>query len=155
MGHGNRESLQHSHDRVGDGDKTAQTFGEIISRHGSSDWIDSMMDFVMPVVQPYVKDWADWLEVLINFWECEDASAINSTLSILAFTLAFITFASTDVCVRMVTLLSILGFFIHQPLSSRYEKYFQVFAPYHWDFWNVPTHSEMSFRYLRTQAKDI
>jgi hypothetical protein len=55
----------------------------------------------------------------------------------------------------MSTALAILGFFIHQPLSSRYAKYFQVLVPLHWVFWGVPTHTETSFRYLRTQAESI
>jgi hypothetical protein len=155
MGHENRDALQHSHDRAGDGDETAQTFGEMISRHGSSNWTDSMMDAVLPVLQPYVKDWADWMEVSMNFWECEDTTATNWMLSLLVLTLAFVTFANTDVCLRGLTLSTILGFFLHQPLSSRFPRYVQVLVPYHWIFWNVPTQAEASFKYLWIEAEGI
>jgi hypothetical protein len=153
MGNLNRENLCHSHNRAGDDDETPQTLGELIGRHGSEHWMDSMMSSVLPVVQPHVENWADWMEVLMNFGD--DVQSTYLVLFLLVFMLALITCTSTDVCVRILTLSTIFGFFVHQPCSSRFSRYLQVLVPFHWILWNVPTHLEKSFCYLRIEAMGI
>jgi hypothetical protein len=154
LGYQNTGALQESLDRVRNGSETPQTLGELIGKHGSSDWMEPLMETVLPLVQPVVKNWADWMEVLMNFWKYEDTRATRSALLVLMSALVLATFASPDICVRMLTLGAIFGFFIHHPISCRHPKYLQVLVPYQWVFWDVPTHLESSFRYLRTHADE-
>ena len=155
LGPERREALQESHARVSDEDATPNTFGEMISRHGSSGWLDPMLEYVGPVIQPQIKDLADWMEVFMNFYEWKTPRATIVTLFSLGSLITLATFASTDFNLRITTLMAILMFFMHRPVSSRYPNYLQLLAPLHWIFWGIPTHSETSFRYLRIQAEEM
>jgi hypothetical protein len=52
-------------------------------------------------------------------------------------------------------LMTILGFFSDRPISWRVPNYYRVVAPMHWIFWNIPTHIETSFKYLKGQAEKM
>jgi hypothetical protein len=155
FGYATKEKMEEAQDRLEDETKTAHTFGEMINRHGSDSWIDPVIDTVTATVQPYMKDSADWLEVLNNFWDYRDSRSSDSAVTILLVSLLFLNFTSTEFCVRLATLGGILGFFLHHPLSIRYPRYPHILLPLHWILWDVPTHTEISFNYLRDQANNI
>jgi hypothetical protein len=155
LGPERREALQESHDRVNDGESTPNTFGEMIGQHGSSNWLDPMLEYVGPIIQPQIKDLADWMEVLVNFYEWKTPRATISMLLLIGAAILLATFGSTDFNMRLSTLGIILMFFLDRPLARRYPNYPQLIAPLHWIFWDIPTHSEISFRHLRREAEDI
>jgi hypothetical protein len=155
FGYATKEKLEEAQMRAQDATKTAHTFGEVISRHGSEEWVDPVLETVVPTIQPYIKDLADWLEVLNNFWDYRDSRSSDSALVLLSLILGLITFTSTDFLVRVASLGAILAFFLHHPLSIRYQRYPHILLPLHWILWDVPTHTELSFNYLRNQAIDV
>jgi hypothetical protein len=149
------KTLQQSHDRIGDENATPDTFGEMINRHGDSDWFDPMIENFGPVVQPYIKELADWMEIFMNFYEWKTSRATGLILSALGFAIAMSTFLSTELIIRILTFVAIFGFFIDRPMARRFPNCYRVLAPMHWIFWDIPTHVETSFRYLRMQAEDM
>jgi hypothetical protein len=152
FGYATKEKLEEAQNRVEDATKTAHTFGEMIKRHGSEGWVDPVIDSVVPTIQPYIKDTADWLEVLNNFWDYRDSRSSDSALVVLSLALVAITFTSTEICMRLASLGAILAFFLHHPMTTRYPRYPHILLPLHWILWDVPTHTELSFNYLRDQA---
>ncbi|KAF2100170.1 hypothetical protein NA57DRAFT_54269 [Rhizodiscina lignyota] len=154
-GPGRRAALQQSHDRAGDEDATTHTLGEMISRHGSANWLDPMLEAVGPVIQPHLTNLADWMEVFENFYEWKAPRNTAALLLFLAISIVFATFSSTEFCVRVAELLVILLFFLDRPLANRYPKYAQVLMPFQWIFWDIPSHSETSFRHMRAHAEVI
>jgi hypothetical protein len=147
--------LQESYDRVSDEDATPNTFGEMISRHGSSDWLEPMLEHVGPIIQPQFKDLADWMEVFINFYEWKTPRATAAILFVIGCAIAMATFLTTELNSRILTLIAIFGFFTDRPITSRFPNYHRVIAPMHWIFWDIPTHIETSFKYLQKQAEDM
>lgn len=150
-----RRALQQSHDRACDADATANTLGELISRHGTKDWLDPMLEAFGPAIQPRLTGLADWMEVFENFYEWKSPQNALALLLFPAICITLATFTSTEFSVRVAQLTVILFFFLDQPLTFRYPRYAQVLAPFHWIFWDIPTHSETSFRHMRTQAEVI
>lgn len=149
------QMLKESHDRIGDENATPDTFGEMINRHGSSDWLDPMIEGIGPIIQPQVKVLADWMEMFTNFYEWKTTRATAVLVSVIGCAIAIATFLSTELILRILTLATIVGFFIDRPISWRAPDYYSVVAPMHWIFWDIPTHIESSFKYLRGQAKQM
>lgn len=149
------QMLKESHDRIGDENATPDTFGEMINRHGSSDWLDPMIENIGPIIQPQVKVLADWMEMFANFYEWKTPRATAVLLSVIGSAIAMSTFLSSEFILRVSTLVIIVGFFVDRPISWRAPDYYSVVAPMHWIFWNIPTHIESSFRYLRGQAEKM
>jgi len=117
--------------------------------------VDPLIDSVGPLLQPQIKDIADWMEALLNFHDWKTARTTNAISIFFAILIASSLFTSTEICVRAMTAISILTFFFHRPILSRYPRFYLIFAPVHWIFWDIPTHMESSFRYLRLQANTI
>ncbi|KAE9976878.1 hypothetical protein BLS_001803 [Venturia inaequalis] len=149
------QMLKESHDRIGDENATPDTFGEMINRHGSSDWLEPMIENIGPIIQPQIKVLADWMEMFANFYEWKTTRATAVLLSVTVSAIAISTFLSTEFIVRISTLAMIVGFFIDRPISWRAPDYYSVVAPMHWIFWDIPTHIETSFKYLRGQAETM
>lgn len=149
------QMLKESHDRIGDENATPDTFGEMINRHGSSDWLDPMIENIGPIIQPQVKVLADWMEMFTNFYEWKTPRATAVLLSVTGCAIAMATFLSTETVLRISMLAIIVGFFIDRPISWRAPDYYTVVAPMHWIFWDIPTHIESSFKYLRGQAEKM
>jgi len=45
------------------------------------------------------------------------------------------------------------SFFLCWPIASRYPKYRYLVSPIKWVLWDIPTHAEWSFQYLRKQTQ--
>jgi len=114
-----------------------------------------MIDSVGPVIQPQIKDVADWSEVVFNFRDWKTPRDTNALLIFFGVLIVATTFASTEFCVRSITLATILTFFLHRPIIRRYPRFYLIFAPAHWIFWDIPTQPETAFRYLRVHANNI
>jgi hypothetical protein len=150
-----RESLKESHNRANADDEMSNTLSEMITRHGSTNWLQSTIDSVGPTVQPKLRSLADWLEIFLNFPEAKTRRATIAIISTLVGASLIATFTSTAFCVRAIELVLILLFFVDTPLAGRYSRYRSVIVPLHWILWDVPTNTESSFRYLRQRAQEI
>ncbi|KAF2666196.1 hypothetical protein BT63DRAFT_442479 [Microthyrium microscopicum] len=150
-----RESLQEITQRADADDETSNTLGELVTRHGSSDWLEPVLDTIGPTAQPMLRSAADWMEILVNYPEAKTNRALGSILAILGVGLLVANFVSTESCLRATELLLILGFFLDKPLARRYPNYRSVLVPMHWILWDVPTNTETGFRYLRQRAQEM
>ncbi|TLD20222.1 p-loop containing nucleoside triphosphate hydrolase protein [Venturia nashicola] len=149
------QMLKESHDRIGDENATPDTFGELIYRHGSSDWMDPMIENIGPIIQPSIKLLADWMESFANFYEWKTTRATTVLLLLTGLAIAIANFLSAEIILRISTLAIIVGFFVDRPISWRAPNYYSVVAPMHWVFWDIPTHIESSFKYLRGEAEKM
>lgn len=150
-----REQLKTSHKRAMDEDAVPETLGEMVRRHGADGWTDPLIDAVGPLLQPQIKDLADWMEALLNFHDWKTPRTTKAISIFFGTLIVAALFTSTDVCVQVITAITILTFFVHRPILHRYPRFYLIFAPAHWIFWDIPTHMETSFRYLRLQADII
>jgi hypothetical protein len=150
-----RESLKDAHERAMDDDEMNNTLSEKISHFGSSKWLKPTIGAVAPVLQPKLRSVADWLEIMMNYQERKTDRATRSIFAVLGGAILISSILSTEFCLRMLTLVLILFFFLDKPLSGRYPEYRQVLVPLHWVLWDVPTNTEVSFGYLRQQAQGI
>jgi hypothetical protein len=153
--HGDREkrhaSLKESYDRVADPKATALTFGEMIERHGDSNWLDPMLEAVGPTLQFRTNQMANSMEKLSNLYNWKEPRSTIMAIVLLGLFGVAPTLFGTAFATRLWTLLSILIFFTFHPLSIHYPNVYQAMRAMTWlDV--VPTMAETSFKYLRLQA---
>jgi len=150
-----RQSLKEAYHRADTDDEVNTSLSELITKYGSTKWLEPVIDSVGPTAQSTLRNVADWSEIVGNFPEAKTRRAKTAVLFTFAVAILITTFASTAFCVRAIELLLILLFFVDQPLARRFPRYRSVILPMHWILWDVPTNTEMSFRYLRQQAQEI
>lgn len=133
---------------------SAFMFGEIINRHGSGDWIEPALDEIGPWAQIQLSDLADLFEIITNFYEWKDPRMTAATVFFFSCCVALGLLTPTGWSMRSVTLVGILTFFFCWPIATRYPKYRHIVSPTRYVFWDIPTHAEWSFRYLRRYAQE-
>ena len=55
-------------------------------------------------------------------------------------------------CMKIVWFIAGGTFFLCWPIASLYPKYRYLVSPFKWVLWDIPTHAEWSFQYLRREA---
>ena len=147
------QQVQAAAKRALDRESTAFQIGELIDRHGSEDWLDPLIQEVGPFVQLQLGDMANLLEVLQNFYAWTAPSKTAATLFFFTACLMTSLFADMEFCMKIVWFVAGNSFFLCWPVASRYPRYRLLVSPFKWVLWSIPTHSELSFQYLRNHAQ--
>jgi len=146
-------SLRDSMKRALDDRGKAYKFGELIDKHGRHDWLEPVMEDLGPFIQLQLGDMANMLEVFSNFYYWKSPRKTVASLCFFVSCLAVSLFASMDFCMQIFWFIAGGSFFLCWPISSRYPKYRYLVSPFKWVLWDIPTHAEWSFQYLRRQAQ--
>lgn len=139
--------------RAHDSRATASKFGELIDKHGRDDWLAPMMEDLGPYIQLQLGDMANMLEVFSNFYNWKHPKKTRATVLFLASCVAITLFTDMEFCMKIVWFIAGGAFFLCWPISSQYPKYRYLVSPIKWMLWDIPTHAEWSFLYLRSQAQ--
>lgn len=147
------DSLRDSTERALDSSSRAQKLIEVIDKHGTHNWLEPVMEDVGPYVQVQLDDLANLLEILQNFYEWKAPRRTFATISF--FGSCFLVTILTDMEFCMTIFWFVAGgtFFLCWPIASRYPRYRYLVSPFKWVLWNIPTHAEWSFQYLRREAQ--
>lgn len=145
-----RSAMQRAHDSKG----TAFKFGELIDKHGRSDWLEPAMAQLGPAFQLQLGDIANMLEVFSNFYNWKSPRKTAATLYFFLSCLLVSLVADMRFCIKIVWFVVGGAFFLCFPIASRYPNYRYLVSPPKWVFWDIPTHAEWSFQYLRRQAQE-
>ena len=149
------DSLRDSTERAFDSKSKAHKFVELIDKHGSHNWLEPVLEELGPYAQVQLGDFANMLEVLENFYEWKDPYRTFETLFFFASCLLVTLLTDMAFCMKIVWFVAGGSFFLCWPIASLYPKYRYLVSPIKWVFWNIPTHAEWSFQYLRRQAQEI
>lgn len=146
------EELRNSMKRSLDQGSTAFKIGELMDQHGSKEWLEPLLDQIGPYLQVQIIDIANFFEVVYNFWHWRSPSATRNTLCLFTAFLIIAAFGSYDFAMKGVWFILGFGFFVNWPISSLHPRYRLIVSPLKITFWDVPTHAEASFHYLRDRA---
>ncbi|TKA72586.1 hypothetical protein B0A49_03439 [Cryomyces minteri] len=147
------EAMRESYKRAVDRGSDVFKFSELINRHGGGGWIDPLIDELGPQLQLQLGDLADFLEVVINFYEWTYPSKTAASVFFLLTCIAVGLLASSGFSIKVCTLVTIGTFFFGWPVASLHPRYRKLVSPLRCIFWDIPTHAEWSFMYLRRQAQ--
>ena len=131
---------------------TAFKVGEMMDKHGSSDWLGPLMEELGPNIQVQVADFANLLESYYNFYHFRNPYATLCSLCLAAALFLVSALGGTEFAMKVWWLLVGSTFFICFPISSRAPRYRNLVAPWKWTVWDVPTHAEWCFQYLQQRA---
>jgi hypothetical protein len=145
-----RASIQRSVDR----ESAAFQFGEIIDRHGRDDWLDPLVEELGPYLQLQVGDMANLLEVLANFYSWKAPRKTVASLIFFTSCLLAALFADMRFCMKIFWFIIGGSFFLCWPVASLYPRYRYLVSPFKWVLWDIPTHAEWSFQYLRKHCQE-
>lgn len=145
---GIRESVARSVDRG----TRVQAWGELIQRHGKSDWLEPLLDELGPMIQLQLGDLANLLEVLVNFHRHERPRMTRATLFLFSCCLLTTLVADMAFCMKLMWLIIGGAFFFSYPVSARWPQYRIVVSPFRWLFWDIPTHAELAIQQLQEKA---
>ncbi|KAL2037723.1 hypothetical protein N7G274_009448 [Stereocaulon virgatum] len=147
------ESLRESMRKAMDSRSTASRFGELIDKHGRNDWLEPVIDHLGPYIQLQLGDMANMLEVFSNFYHWKSPRKTIASLFFFASCALVSTCADMGFSMKIFWFISGGTFFLCWPISSLYPKYRYLVSPFKWMLWDIPTHAEWSFQYLRRQAQ--
>ena len=149
----NVKSLRASVKRTVDQQGAAFQIGELIDKHGRENWLEPLIDEVGPYAQLQIGDIANMLEVFSNFYAWKAPSKTAGSLFFFASCFLVSVLTDTAYCMKIVWFIVGGFFFLSWPISSHHPKYRYLASPFKWVLWDIPTHAEWSFRYLRRQAQ--
>ena len=135
-----------------DRERKAQAWGELIEKHGKSDWVEPLITDMGPLIQMQLGDLTNFIEVMLNFYRWERPSKTAGTLFYYFCCLLVTLLADTRFCVRLVWWIIGAGFFFCWPLATRFPQYRILLDPVRWVFWDIPTHAELGFIQLQEKA---
>lgn len=144
-----RESVARAFDR----EARVQAWGELLQRHGQHDWIEPLLDEIGPLIQMQLGDFADLLEVLINFHRNEKPGRTLASLFFFASCLIITLSADMEFCMKLFWFIVGGGFFVTFPIATNFPKYRYLVSHMRWMFWDIPTHAELAI--LRLQEKAV
>ena len=148
------QSLRGSMQRAQDSRSTAYRFSELIDKHGRSNWIEPLLADLGPYIQLQLGDLANMLEVFSNFYHWKSPRKTVATLTFFTSCLLVSIFADMAFCMKIVYFIAGGSFFLCFPIASRYPKYRYLVSPFKWVLWDIPTHAEWSFQYLRRKGQE-
>ncbi|KAF2157389.1 hypothetical protein K461DRAFT_215317, partial [Myriangium duriaei CBS 260.36] len=148
------EQLRESHRRAKSNNMTAFRFNELIHRHGSTDWLDPLIEEAGPMVQMQLSDLADFLEILNNFYDWRYPAKTWATLFWFVCAIIMGVALPTGYNMKILWMFCLLSFFLGRPIASRHPQYRHVVNALKWIFWDIPTDAEWSMMYLRQKAQE-
>lgn len=143
-----RESMQRNLDR----EAQARAWGELIEKHGRSDWVEPLLADLGPVIQMQLGDLADFIETLLNFYRWERPGKTWASLFFFLSCLAITLLADMRYCMKIVWFIVGGSFFVTFPIAARYPKYRTIVDFLRWVFWDIPTHAELGIIELQEKA---
>ena len=146
------ESVRKAMARSMDRQAKAQAWGELIEKHGRSDWMEPLIKDMGPLIQMQLGDLTNFVEVLVNFHRWERPSKTAATLFWYACGLLITLLTDMHFCIKLISFIVGGGFFFCWPLAVRYPQYRIVLDPVRWVFWDIPTHAELGFIQLQEKA---
>ena len=141
-------------DRSVDREADALQIGEFIDRHGREKWLDPLIEELGPYVQLQLGDIANLLEVLSNFYSWKSPRQTAASLVFFGACLLTALFADMKFGMKVFSFISGASFFLCWPISSLYPRYRYLVSPIKWVLWDIPTHAEWSFQYLRRRCQE-
>ncbi|KAF2237280.1 hypothetical protein EV356DRAFT_481146 [Viridothelium virens] len=148
------DEIRLSYERAISRGAQALRLSELISKHGNDKWLDPLLDEIGPIVQLQIGDLADLLEIYQNCYDWKDPWMTTCTLIFLITCILVGHFTSMEFSVKILEWIGILYFFFSRPISSLYPKFRHTVSPIKWTVWDIPTHAEWAFRYLRSEAQN-
>lgn len=146
------EGLRQGMERTSDGAAGALEIGELVEKHGTTEWLEPLLDEIGPYMQVQAADIADSLEITDNFFHWRNPAATRNVLCLLGA----MTLVVAIVDGRLLAQIAWLGigfiFFGCWPISALYPRYRLLVNPFKWMFWDVPTHAEWCFQHLNDRA---
>ena len=113
------------------------------------------MEGLGPYIQLQLGDMANMLEVFSNFYHWIYPRKTVATLSFLISCLMVSLLADMAFCMKIVWFVAGGTFFLCWPIASIHPKYRYLVSPFKWVLWDIPTHAEWSFQYLRREAQMV
>lgn len=148
------DEIRKSYERALSRGTQAFRLSELITKHGNDKWLDPLLDEIGPIVQLQLGDLADLLEIYQNCYDWKDPWMTICTLIFLLICILVGHFTSMEFSVKILEWIGILYFFFSRPISSLYPRFRHTVSPIKWIVWDIPTHSEWAFRYLRREAQN-
>ena len=148
------ESIRSSMQRTQDSRSNAYKFSELIDKHGRTDWLEPLMADLGPYIQLQLGDLANMLEVFSNFYHWKSPRKTVATLIFFTSCLLVSIFADMAFCMKIVYFIAGGSFFLCFPIASLHPKYRYLVSPVKWVLWDIPTHAEWSFQYLRRKGQE-
>ena len=146
------EELRKGMERSLDRGATAFKVGELMDQYGNKEWLEPLLDQIGPALQVQIMDLANFFEVVYNFYHWSNPAASRNTLILFATCFLVAALGTYEFVMKGVWFLVGFGFFVNWPISSLYPRYRLVVSPFKLIFWDVPTHAETCFNYLRDRA---
>lgn len=133
-----------------------RAWGELVQRHGGSDWVEPLLDGIGPHLQMQLGDLSIFFERVQNFYRWEEPRQTWLTLFMFSTALLFLLLASTELCVRFLWFGLGCWFFYGFPIATHYPRYRHVVSPVSWIFWLIPDAAELAIMQLqeKVNAKD-
>ena len=144
-----RESMQRSHHR----EASAKAWGELIEKHGKTEWVEPLLEQIGPIIQMQLGDLANFIEVLTNFYRWERPNKTAGTLFFFTVCLAITLLADMRFCMKIIWFIVGSSFFFTSPIAVRFPRYRIVVDALRWIFWDIPTHAELGI--IQLQQKTI
>ena len=148
------EEIRTSYERALSRGTQAFKLSELIGKHGNDKWLDPFLDEIGPIVQLQIGDLADLLEMYQNCYDWKDPVMTTCTLMFIVACILLGHFTTMEFSVKTLEWVGILYFFFSRPISSLYPRYRHLVSPIKWIIWEIPTHAEWAFRYLRSEAQN-
>ncbi|KIW13336.1 hypothetical protein PV08_08524 [Exophiala spinifera] len=139
--------------RAIDREARVQAWGELIQRHGKRDWLEPFLDQIGPLIQRQLGDFADLLEVMVNFHRHEKPRLTFASVFFFSCCLAVCLCADMEFCMKVVWFVVGGGFFFSYPIATSFPKYRLLVSQFRWVFWGIPSHAELAI--LRLQEKAV
>lgn len=144
--------MRRSHERAMDRGSHIHNIFELMQRHGDGQWIDPLLDEIGPLIQQQLGDFADYLEILQNFYSWSNPRATCNTIVFWLSCAAVSGLTSGGFGTSVLWWVAGLYFFASRPIASRYPRYRHLVSISRWVFWEIPTHAELAFQEIRDQA---
>lgn len=129
-----------------------RAWGELVQKHGGSDWVEPLLDGIGPHLQMQVGDLCMFLERVQNFYRWEEPRQTWLTLVMFSVSLVFLSLVSTQLCVRLLWLIVGSWFFYGFPIATNYPRYRHVVSPISWIFWLIPDAAELAIIQLQRKV---
>ncbi|KAJ9644241.1 hypothetical protein H2204_001592 [Knufia peltigerae] len=139
--------------RALDREARVQAWGDLIQRHGKHDWLEPFLDEIGPMIQRQLGDFADLLEIMVNFHRHEKPRLTIASVFFFSSCLAVCLCADMEFCMKVVWFVVGGGFFFSYPVATNLPKYRLLVSQFRWIFWGIPTHAELAI--LRLQEKAV
>lgn len=148
------ENLRQSYERAKDNEAMSFRFDELINKHGSGNWVDPFIEEAGPWVQMQLSDMADFLEILMNFFQWRAPRKTWATLFWWSCAVSLGLLTSTGYSVKIIWMFCLLSFFLGRPIASKHPQYRHSTNALRWIFWDIPNDADWALMYLRKHAQE-